>query len=153
MTDVATVVSNQESLQPIVAIVSPYLDVVVKALIGLAVTILTAKAYQWFGIKATVSQEAQITSAAQNVAGVIVAKADATIANRSVTVNSPELKNAIDSLVASSPKILDKLGITPDSFSHKVAGELGKMQVVMNATTPTPPVIALVPTTVEGPKP
>lgn len=134
------------ALAPIVAIVKPYITVIVGSVFSAIGVFLTPVMKKYFGQAIIDSLEAKLLAMAESEANAAVAAAEDNLAKQSITVSSQVVVDAAKRLEAALPPLLKKFGWTPDRLKTLVAGEIGKLQVKMIAAPVAP--VALVSTPV-----
>jgi hypothetical protein len=123
---------------PWVTLAAPYVNLIVEALVGAAITWGVALFQRWTGRKIQESLVNSIKSAAATEAGVAMAKAENNLAGRSIDVKSPIVAQGVTALQGRIPDILKNAGATPEALSAIVAGEIGKLQA---SAPPAAPVV------------
>lgn len=121
--------SQAVSAAPFIAIVSPFINAAVTALVGVGVTWFAVQVNRWTGHAMADADQAKLRQAAQDAAGVIFAGAEAGISATSINVGDPRVASAAKKIVATIPAALAVTGAPdPDAVAHMITAELGKMQ-------------------------
>lgn len=137
--------ANSISAAPFVAILAPYINVAVTALVGAAVTWFVALVHRWTGKDMASADQAKLRQAAQDAAGLVFANAEAGISSVSIHSSDPRIASAAAKVVALEPAIASLSGFTPDAFAHIVTAELGRLQAQAQVVPSDAPAIAVVP--------
>lgn len=127
------------SSTPFVDFLAPYINVIVEAVVGAALTWLSVKVNQWFNVKINAAQLDKLKSAAATEAGKLVARAEDNLRNRSIDVSSPMVVAAAARIEAGLPGAAKAVGATPEHLQSFVAGELGKLQARQVSVPTVPP--------------
>ena len=130
--------ANSIPLAPIVAILDPYIQAVVTALVGLAVTYFIALVHRWQGKAMANADQAKLRQAAKDAAGIVIANAEAGISNVSIHSNDPRIAAAASKVIAMAPGVAAITGFTADAFSHLITAEVGRLQAQAQAPIPAP---------------
>lgn len=126
--------SNTIDVSPIITIIQPIIQIIVEALIGIAVTWFAARAHQWTGRNMADGDKAALENALDTAAGVIFANASAGISAASIHVGDPVVAAQVNRVINTLPKLVAATGATPDSIAHDIVGKLGDLQ----SRSPTP---------------
>ena len=118
---------------PFVADLQPYLTALVTAVIGIAVPWGFSLLQRYTGVAISQADQEALSKAAQTQAGIIVAKADGSLAGVSIDAKSPAIATAANWVAVNLPSLLTKAGATPDDVSHMILAEIGKLQAQMTA--------------------
>jgi hypothetical protein len=129
--------ANSVSAAPLVADMAPYINLLVTALVGAAVTWFIALVNRWTGKEMAAADQAKLRQAAQDAAGMVFANAEAGISSVSIHASDPRIWAAVSKAVSLAPQIADITGFTPNVFAHMIVSELGRMQAQTSPSTPT----------------
>ena len=129
---------NAILLGPFIAWLSPAVGLLLQGLVGLAVTILSAKAYQWFHISSDATQVARWKSAASTEAGALWAKETDQLKTAVLTVNDPRISAAANNVIQRVPALSAAIGVTPEAAATIVLGEIGKLQAAATPAVAAP---------------
>jgi hypothetical protein len=119
--------ANSVSAAPLVADMAPYINLLVTALVGAAVTWFIALVNRWTGKEMAAADQAKLRQAAQDAAGMVFA----------IHASDPRIWAAVSKAVSLAPQIADITGFTPNVFAHMIVSELGRMQAQTSPSTPT----------------
>jgi hypothetical protein len=125
---------------PLIAAVAPIAQAVVATVVSGAVTLGVALFTRLTGVTVQAAYSEALRKAAQTEAGVLVAEATDNLSSRSIPVNSPAVAAAAARVAAALPEAIEALGITPETLSRLVAGEIGKLQAQATAIPVSPSV-------------
>jgi hypothetical protein len=120
--------STQVPAAPWVAFFSPYVDLLVKAIVGISFTFAVAKIQQISGVHLQASAVASLKSAAATEAGVLVAGAEDNLAGRSFKIGDPFVASIANRIAANFPDSKQTAGATVEDLQKFVVGEIGKLQ-------------------------
>lgn len=123
MTDPSTVVA----LAPIVNPLADYINTAIGTLTGLAVTTVCALAGRYLHVAVSQSFVKAATDEATKQAGILIAKAETSLAAKSIDVHSADVAVAANWAATQIPEVLKKANMTPDDFAHTIVGEIGKL--------------------------
>lgn len=77
----------------------------------------------------------RVQEAAMNAAGLVLAKFEGPIANLSIDLKHPLVKEGADLLMAKVPDALERFGITPEKAAEIILGKIG----ILQASAPVAP--------------
>jgi hypothetical protein len=129
---------NAILLGPLVTWLGPAVGLLLQGLVGLAVTILSAKAYQWFHVQSDATQVAQWKSAASTEAGALWAKETDQLKTAVLTVNDPRIAAAANNVIQRVPALSAAIGVTPEAAATIVLGEIGKLKAAATPAVAAP---------------
>lgn len=132
---------NSISAAPFVAILAPYINVAVTALVGAAVTWFVALVHRWTGRAMADADQAKLRQAAQDAAGLVFANAEAGISSISIHSSDPRIAAAAGKILMLEPAVASLSGFTPAAFAHLVTSALGKLQAQAPAAPTTAPAL------------
>ncbi len=134
MTDPSTVVA----LTPVVDPLRDYINTTVGSIVGLAVTTVCAYAVKYLHISISQAFVTAAAAEAQKQAGILIAKAESSLATRSIDSHSAEVASAVNWAATEIPGVLEKANMTPDDFAHTIVGEIGKLTSPSSASAVKP---------------
>lgn len=131
MTDPSTVVA----LAPIVNPLADYINTAIAGIVGTAITFVCALATKYLHVQISQTFIDAATAEAKKQAGILIAKAETSLASQSIDTHSSEVAVAANWAATQIPDVLKKAGMTPDDFAHSIVAEVGKL----TAAAPEPP--------------
>ena len=121
--------SQAVSAAPFIAIISPFINAAVTALVGAGVAWFAVQVRRWTGHAMAQADQDKLRQAAQDAAGVIFAGAEAGVSATSIKVGDPRVVSAANKIAASIPAVLAVAGApSPDDVAHLITAELGRLQ-------------------------
>jgi hypothetical protein len=135
--------------EPIVSTLTPYVVAIASAVISYIAKLALDQFTRWTSAKISAGYAAAIEAAAANEAGKLVAGALGNLATAQVSIRSPGIAAAANSIVNASAPLLKRAvtetGLTPELAASIVVGEIGKLQAQMTSAAPTKTAAAVVP--------
>lgn len=131
-------------LGPVLAFITPYIDVVVTTAIPLLMAWAAKSFNDWSkahikfaNIQIQQSMIDQIDKAAEREAGVLVAGSETALAGQVFTTSSPVVAFAVNHIASTLQDVFASSGLTKEEVARRVTAEIGKMQ--SNGPTVAPP--------------
>jgi len=111
--------------------VQTFVAVLVASLLAYGTMLLKKKT----GIDLDGDARKRVQEAAMNAAGLVLAKFEGPIANLSIDLKHPLVKEGADLLMAKVPDALERSGITPEKAAEIILGKIG----ILQASAPVAP--------------
>jgi hypothetical protein len=135
-------------LGPVLAFLTPYLDVIVTTAIPLLMAWAAKSFNDWSkahikfaNIQIQQSVIAQIDKAAEREAGVLIAASANNLAGQTFTTTSPVVALAVNHIASTLQDVFTSSGLTKDEVAHRVTAEIGKLQANTATFAPTASVV------------
>lgn len=125
------------SLAPLVDFLSPFITVLLQAIIGVAITVVTLQIQKWTGVQVSQNALDKLRAAATTQAGILVAASETNLAGKVITTSHPSVVASANWIMANLPDAAAAVGATPAVLSNIITGEIGKLQAGSPASVTT----------------